>query len=83
MLTFADDIDVVGNTLLTVNDLFLMVETQAEQMGLRINENKTKYMLTSRTGRRDGVGQNVTVKKYNSKWISKPVLASQNISREM
>jgi len=51
---FADDIDVVGNTVLTVKDLFLSVETQAEQIGLRVNEDKIKYILTSRTGRRVG-----------------------------
>jgi len=63
LLAFADDIDAVGNLIL--KDLFLRMETQAGQMGLRVNEEKTKYMPTSRTGRRDRVGQNVTVGKYN------------------
>lgn len=65
LLAFADDIDVAGNSVLTVKDLFTRVETQANQVGLSINEDKTKYMHTSRTGRRDRVGQNVTMGEYN------------------
>jgi len=89
LLAFADDIDVVGNTVLTVNDLFSMVETQAAQMGLRINENKTKYMLTSRTGRGDRVGQNVTMKEYNFervtifKYLEATITQDNNLTEEI
>lgn len=89
LLAFADDIDVVGNSVLTVKDLFSRVETQAEQIGLRINEGKTKYMYTSRTERRDRVGQNVTMGEYNFervatfKYLGATIVQDNNLTEEI
>ncbi|GFV56940.1 reverse transcriptase domain-containing protein [Trichonephila clavipes] len=43
-LAFADDVDIIARTLTTLRQAFLSLEKEALRMGLKINENKTKYM---------------------------------------
>ncbi|XP_060518453.1 uncharacterized protein LOC132697176 [Cylas formicarius] len=62
LLAFADDVDVIGSSRLNVKETFTNFEKQALNMGLKINEGKTKYMYTTRNNqRRDRVGQNITM----------------------
>lgn len=68
LLAFADDIHIVGNIILNVKEEFFILEKTAKEFGLRINEDKTKYMVAAkaaRTDRRNSVSQNVTMNYYN------------------
>jgi hypothetical protein len=62
LLAYADDIDIVGRSQSAVRDAYLALEGEAAKAGLKINEQKTKYMIATRNDRtiRD-VGQNVAV----------------------
>jgi hypothetical protein len=44
VLTYADDIDIRGRTTRAVKETFLKPEKAAQEIGLTVNENKTKYM---------------------------------------
>ena len=43
ILAYADDIDIIGRSQVAVRDAYLVLEREANKVGLKINENKTKY----------------------------------------
>jgi hypothetical protein len=47
LLAYADDIDIVGRSQSAVRDAYLALEGEAAQVGLRINEQKTKFMIAA------------------------------------
>jgi hypothetical protein len=61
-LAYADDIDIVGRSQSAVRDVYLALEGEAVKVGLKINEQKTKYMIAARNDRtiRD-VGQSAAI----------------------
>ena len=48
ILGYADDLDIVGRSERSIRDAFTSLDTEAQQMGLKINESKTKYMEVTR-----------------------------------
>jgi hypothetical protein len=62
LLAYADYIDIVGRSQSAVRDAYLALEGEAAKVGLKINEQKTKYMIVARNNRtiRD-VGQSVAI----------------------
>jgi len=46
LLVYADDIDIIVNSPTALKEVFLSLERAAGEMGLRINEKKTKYLAT-------------------------------------
>jgi sorting nexin-29 len=45
-LAYADDIDIIARSRKALKEAFLSLERAAKEMGLRINEEKTKYLTT-------------------------------------
>jgi hypothetical protein len=62
LLAYADDIDIVGRSQSAVQNAYLALEGEAAKVGLKINEEKTEYMIAVRNDRptRD-VGQSVAI----------------------
>jgi hypothetical protein len=62
LLAYADDIDIVGRSQSAVQDAYLALKGEAAKVGLKINEQKTKYLIAARNDRtiRD-VGQSVAI----------------------
>jgi hypothetical protein len=54
LLAYADDIDIVGRSQSAVWDAYLALEGEAAKVGLKINEQKTKYMISARNDRTRG-----------------------------
>jgi hypothetical protein len=48
---YADDIDIVGRSQSAVRNAYLALEGEADKVGLKINEQKTKYMIAARNDR--------------------------------
>jgi hypothetical protein len=44
VLVYADDIDMIGRTTRAVKETLLKLEKAAQEIGLTVNESKTKYM---------------------------------------
>jgi sorting nexin-29 len=44
VLAYDDDIDIIGRTTRAVKETFLKLEKAAQEIGLTVNESKTKYM---------------------------------------
>jgi hypothetical protein len=62
LLAYADDIDIAGRSQSAARDAYLAWEREAAKVGLKINEQKSKYMIAARNDRtiRD-VGQSVAI----------------------
>jgi hypothetical protein len=60
LFAYADDIDIVGRSQSAVQNAYLALAREVAKVGLKINEEKTKYMIVARHDRtiRD-VGQSV------------------------
>ena len=46
LLAYADDVDIIARSRMALKEAFLSLERAAGEMGLRINEGKTKYLTT-------------------------------------
>jgi hypothetical protein len=51
LLAYADDIDIDGRSQSAVRDAYLALEGEVAKVGLKINEQKTKYMIAARIDR--------------------------------
>ena len=47
MITYADDIEIIGRTKQDVTAAFSAIKRESTKMGLAINEGKTEYMLST------------------------------------
>lgn len=89
LLAYADDIDLVGDSTLSTKDIFNKVEGATSKVGLKINEEKTKYMCINRTTRRDRIGQNVTINTFNFervqrfKYLGAVITADNDVTEEI
>jgi hypothetical protein len=45
LLAYADDIDIVGRSQSAVRDAYLALDREVAEVGLKINEQKAKYMI--------------------------------------
>jgi Reverse transcriptase (RNA-dependent DNA polymerase) len=45
IFAYADDIDIIGRSQAAVWDAYLALEREANKVGLKINESKTKYIM--------------------------------------
>jgi hypothetical protein len=62
LLAYADDIDIVGRSQSAVRNAYLALEGEAVKVGLKINEERTKYMIAARNDRTiRHVGQSVAI----------------------
>jgi hypothetical protein len=62
LLAYADDINIVCRSQSAVRNAYLALEREAAKVGLKINEQKTKYMIAARNDRTiRNVGQNVAI----------------------
>jgi hypothetical protein len=59
-LTHADDIEIVGMSLEVVHDAYLALEAEAAKIGLKINKQKTKYLLAAENRTILAAGQTMT-----------------------
>ena len=90
LLAFADDMDIIGRNHRSVSEAFVRIEEAAGTMGLRINEDKTKYMISSKNeSRHHQLGQNISIANYNFEvvrdfvYLGGVVDSSNNMSLEV
>jgi hypothetical protein len=49
LLAYADDLDLISRTAVDLKEAFLSLVQVAEDMGLKINDDKNKYMVTGKS----------------------------------
>ena len=66
MCSFTIVILYVGRNVRCVKKLYLALEKAAKQVGLRVNEAKTKYMIASKKRHtKHAIGQNISIGDKN------------------
>lgn len=90
ILAYADDIDIIARTMEDLKESFTSIEKAAREMGLTINEDKTKILIsTVSKSRVRRSGQRITVGDYNFeivnifKYLSTNIENENNISEEI
>jgi hypothetical protein len=48
-------VDIIASSLLSLKEAFLAMEGVARRMGLRINHEKTKYIITSQNAKQSEI----------------------------
>lgn len=71
----------MGRSIPAIKDVFGPLETAAIDIGLRVNEDKTKLMLQSRRQRRR-IGQNITIEDHNFEVVNNFTYLGSNITNE-
>jgi sorting nexin-29 len=51
LLGFADDVDIVGRNIRSITDAYSKMEREANRIGLRVNEDKTKFLMVAASER--------------------------------
>jgi hypothetical protein len=67
---YADDLALMARSLQNLINLLITLEKEAANVGLKINEDKTKYLIVSRNPRTTHLSQNLTVDAYNFEGVS-------------
>jgi hypothetical protein len=63
LLAYADDVNILGESIRAVKENAEAVEVAAKEIGLEVNANKTKYMVMSRD---QNAGRTHSMKNDNS-----------------
>jgi hypothetical protein len=79
LLAYADDIDIVSRSQSAVWDAYLSLEREAAKVALKINEQKTKYMISARNDMtiRD-VGQSVAIGDKHFEVVKESLMTPTN-----
>lgn len=83
ILAYADDIDVIGLTSSSVTENFLAIEKAANSVGLMVNGEKTKYMLSSkRQSRHSDLGSNITIGHHSIEVVKSFIYLGSEVTTE-
>lgn len=78
LLGFADDLDVVGRNMDVVKVKFVALEEGASNFGLKVNDDKTEYMVVSPSDRQ--YGATVTINQHNFKVVDSFVYLGSQVN---
>ncbi len=87
VLAYADDIDLIGRSSVNVVESFLRLERAAESVGLQVNGDKTKYMLS--TPKHTAIEPIITMGSYNIEvvknfvYLGSEVTSNNDVSAEI
>ena len=77
ILTYVDNLDIISRSKQAVTESFVAIQTEAEKIGLIINEEETKFMIVSSQQTNNSplvmnglTFENVTKFKYNLEQLS-------------
>ncbi|KAJ4427940.1 hypothetical protein ANN_23950 [Periplaneta americana] len=88
ILAYADDIDIVARSRRAMEDAFLNIEKAGRNMGLTINQSKTKYMACGKANL-ENMPSSITIGRYDFervdefKYLGSTVTHSNDISYEI
>lgn len=80
LLGFADDLDIMGRNMEVVKEKFVALDRKGSDFGLRVNDTKTEYMVTSTSDRQ--YGQNVTINGHTFKVVDNFVYLGSQLNSD-
>jgi sorting nexin-29 len=80
IIGYADDINIVARSRTIAKEIFIKLEDTAKEIGLKINSDKTKAMVMTRSQRR--VSQNWTIDEHNVEVVNGFVYLGSYLTNE-
>jgi hypothetical protein len=81
LLGFADDVDIVGRNIRSITEAYSKMEREANKIGLRVNEDKTKFLMVAASERtKKFVGSHLTIGDKRFEVVSEFVYLGSIIS---
>jgi hypothetical protein len=80
LLGFADDLDIIGRSVEAVKEKFVALERKGSDLGLRVNDAKTEYMIVTPSNRQ--LDQNVTIDTHTFKVVNKFVYLGSQLNTD-
>lgn len=84
ILAYADDLVIISRNKSELQEVFIQLEEAAKKVGLSINQNKSKFMITARGGREEHdlvINQNVFEKIGSFRYLG-AVVTEKNILQD-
>ena len=78
LLGFANDLDVIGRNMDVVKEKFIALEEGGSNFGLKVNDEKTEYMVVSSSDRQ--YGPTVTINQHNFKVVDNFVYLGSQVN---
>lgn len=78
---YADDINIMDRSVAAVEETFGTIASEAEKVGLWVNEFKTKLMIQSRK-RRSGTGQSIALADHTFEVVSDFTYLDSSVNSE-
>jgi Reverse transcriptase (RNA-dependent DNA polymerase) len=78
LLGFADDLDLIGRNMDAVKDKFMALEGKCSDLGLKVNDAKTEYMIIPPSNRH--LEQNVTIGTHTFKMVNRFVYLGSELN---
>lgn len=76
---YADDLNILGRSIITIKEAFNNLEEAAKEVGLTVNEHKTKLVVQCKK-RKSRIGQNITIGNYNFEVVNNFTYLGSNIT---
>jgi len=80
LLGFADDLDIVGRNMEVVKEKFVALERKVTDLGLKVNDAKTEYMIISPSNRQHE--QNITIDTHTFKMVNQFVYLGSQLNTD-
>ena len=80
LLGFADDLDILGRNMEAVKEKFTALDRKSTDLGLKVNDAKTEYMIISPSNRQ--YDQNVTIDTHTFKVVDKFVYLGSQLNSD-
>ena len=80
LLGFADDLDILGRNMEAVKEKFVALDTKGTDLGLKVNDEKTEYMIITPSNRQQE--QSVTIGTHTFKRVDKFVYLGSQLNSD-
>lgn len=80
LLGYADDLDIMGRSMEAVTEKFVALDRKGTDLGLKINDTKTEYMIISPSNRQHE--QSVTIDTHTFKVVNKFVYLGSQLNSD-
>lgn len=80
LLGYADDLDIIGRNMEAVKEKFIAMDRKGTDLGLKINDTKTEYMIISPSNRQ--IGQSVTIDTHTFKVVNEFVYLGSQLNTD-
>ena len=81
-LAYADDVDIIGRSICKVEAAFSKFAEEARNIGLAVNESKTKLLLSTASSQDTSIGVSVQIAGYNFEVVKDFVYLGSSINTD-